>query len=309
MNWRRIFLENLGFKLAALVVVAMLWVSVTADERQAQPVPTDLSVDVRDSAWVLVEAPREVHTTFQGPNRGFLGLLTEKPVMRLVVDSVTDELMQVPLPVDQVEYDRELSVAPSYVTPSTVDLRFERRRSARVAVVADVDPVPAAGYTVVQPIRVEPESVTVRGPASWVESQSRLATRAVRLEGLTNTVLRDIPIDLPTGVPGVEADPSSVLVTINLDSLVVRELRVPVRMTGEAAGSARIDPDSATVSLRGVAAAVDSLTGRIEELSVGVETPPGAPYQVTLRDLVDVGSDGPVAVTVSPRTATVGPRS
>lgn len=309
MNWRGLFLENIGFKLAALVVVAMLWVSVTADERQAQPVPTELSVEVRDSAWVLVEAPREVHTTFQGPNRALLGLLIEKPIVRIAVDSVTDERMQVPLPVDRVDYDRELSVAPSYVTPSTVDLRFERRRSARVPVVADVDPVPAAGYTVVQPIQVQPESVTVRGPASWVESLTRLPTRSVRLEGLKNTVLRDIALDLPTGVPGAEAEPSTVLVTINLDSLVVRDLKVPIRMTGAAADRARIQPDSATVSLRGVAAAVDSVAGRVEELSVDVARPPQASYQVTLRDLVEVGSDGPVAVTVAPQTATVGPRS
>ncbi len=309
MNWRRIFLDNIGFKLAALVVVAMLWISVTADERQAQPVPTEVSVEVRDSAWVLVDAPREVSTTFQGPGRAFFGLLTEKPVVRVSIDSVTAENMQVPLPVDQLEYDREAGVAPSYITPSSVDLRFERRRSARVPVVADVDPVPAAGYTIVQPIQVQPETVTVQGPASWVESLSRLPTRSVRLEGLTNTVLRDIPLELPTGVRGAEADPPTVLVTINLDSLVVRDLRVPVRMAGAGADRARIEPDSATVSLRGVASAVDSLADRIGELSVDVAEPPEAPYQVTLRDLVDAASEGPVAVTVAPRTATIGPRS
>lgn len=309
MNWRRIFLENIGFKVAALVVVAMLWVSVTADERQAQPVPTELSVEVRDSAWVLVEAPAEVSTTFQGTTRAFFSLLTKRPVVHVAIDSVTAEHMQVSLPVDQLDYDREAGVTPSYITPSTVDLRFERRRSARVPVVADVDPMPAAGYTVVQPIRVQPESVTVHGPASWVEGLSQLSTRFVRLEDLTHTVLRDIPLDVPSGVRGATAEPSTVLVTVDLDSLVVRELRVPVRMDGAAAGSARIEPDSATVGLRGVASAVDSLAGRIAELSVDVAEPPEAPFQVTLRDLVDAGSDGPVAVTVTPSTATIGPRS
>lgn len=308
MNWRRIFLGNIGFKLAALVVVAMLWVSVTADERQSQPVPTEVSVEVRDSTWVLVEAPREVSTTFQGPNRALLGLLMERPVLRVPIDSVTDERMQVPVSVDRVEYDRDLSVAPSYVTPSTIDLRFERRRSARLPVVASVDPVPAAGYTVVQPIRVQPESVTVRGPASWVESRTRIPTRSVRLEGLTNTVVRDIPLDLPDR-RGVEAEPSTVLVTITLDSLVVRDLRIPIRLAGGGADRARIEPDSATISLRGVAAGVDSVAARLEELSVVVDQPPQSAYQVTLRDLVGLGSDGPVAVTVTPRTATIGPRS
>jgi len=55
VNWRRALFDNLGFKLAALVIVALLWVSVTADERQAQPVPTRVAYEVSDSAWVLVQ--------------------------------------------------------------------------------------------------------------------------------------------------------------------------------------------------------------------------------------------------------------
>lgn len=307
MNWRNLLLDNLGFKLAALVVVGMLWVSVTADERQAQPVPTALSVEVRDTAWILVESPGEVSTTFTGRNRELLGLLMERPVATLDVDSVTGEQMRVALPVDRVEYDRDLGVVPSFITPPAVDLRFERRRSARVPVVADVEAVAAPGFTVVRPITVEPESVTVRGPARWIEGLTRLTTRAVRLEDLSNSVIRDIPLDVPSAVPGVEVEPSAVLVTVTLDSLVVRELRVPVRAVGAAAETARIDPDTATVTLRGVAAAVEELADGVDAVEIEVATPPESAYQVTLR--FDGETDGPVAVSLEPPTATVEPRT
>lgn len=307
MNWRNLLLDNLGFKLAALVVVGMLWVSVTADERQAQPVPTALSVEVRDTAWILVESPGEVSTTFTGRNRELLGLLMERPVATLEVDSVTGEQMRVALPVDRVQYDRDLGVVPSFITPPAVDLRFERRRSVRVPVVADVEAVAAPGFTVVQPVTVEPESVTVRGPAPWIDDLARLSTRAVRLDDLSNSVIRDIPLDVPSGVPGVDVDPSAVLVTVTLDSLVVRELRVPVRLIGAGAESARVEPDSATVTLRGVAAAVERLASGVDAVEIEVATAPPRAYQVTLR--FDGDSDGPVAVSVEPPTATVGPRT
>lgn len=307
MNWRELLLENLGFKLAALVVVGMLWVSVTADERQAQPVPTALSVEVRDTAWILVESPGEVSTTFTGRNRELLGLLMERPVATLDVDSVTGEQMRVALPVDRVEYDRELGVVPSFITPPAVDLKFERRRSVRVPVVADVETIPAPGFTVIQPITVEPESVTVRGPASWIDGLTRLSTRAVRLDDLSNSVIRDIPLDVPSAVPGVEVEPSAVLVTVTLDSLVVRELRVPVRPVGAGAEFARVEPDSATVTLRGVAAAVEELAGGVDAVEVEVTSPPERAYQVTLRFDGDV--DGPVGVSLEPPTATVEPRT
>lgn len=307
MNWRDLLLDNLGFKLAALVVVAMLWVSVTADERQAQPVPTALSVEVRDTAWILVESPGEVSTTFTGRNRELLGLLMDRPVATLEVDSVTGERMRVALPVDRVQYDRDLGVVPSFITPPAVDLRFERRRSIRVPVVADVEAVAAPGFTVVRPIRVEPESVTVRGPASWINRLERVSTRTVRLDDLSNSVIRDIPLDVPSAVRGIDVEPSAVLVTVTLDSLVVRELRVPVRPIGAGADYARVEPDSVTVTLRGVAAAVENLASGVDAVEVDVATRPEGAYHVTLRFAGD--ADGPVAVSVEPPTARVEPRT
>ncbi|MDH3426941.1 MAG: hypothetical protein OEM23_00770, partial [Gemmatimonadota bacterium] len=127
MNWRRLLLDNLGFKLSALVIVALLWISVTADERQAQPVSTRVAYEVADSTWVLVEGPSEVSTTFQGRNRELLGLLMEEPVVTVVIDSVLGPDMRIPLPLSQVAYNRDLGVVPSFITPSALDLRFERR--------------------------------------------------------------------------------------------------------------------------------------------------------------------------------------
>jgi YbbR domain-containing protein len=307
VNWRGIFLENIGFKLSALVVVAILWISVTADERQAQPVPTAVDVQVLDTAWVMVEGPEEVNTTFQGRNRELLGLFMDRPVVHVEIDSVTGERMRVPLPVDQVSYDRDLGVVPSFITPPTAELRFEHRRSARVPVVPDVDASPAAGYTVVQPIGVQPESVTVRGPASWIESLTRLSTRPVTLEDLSNTVIRDIPLDLPEGIPGVEVEPGTVLVTVSLDSLVVREYRVPVRLTGGGASFARAEPDSVTVSLKGVAAAVGQVADSLTSLRIDVAARPAEPYEAELRPGIE--EDGPVVVGLEPATVTVSPRS
>ena len=307
MNWRGLFFDNLGFKLSALVVVVILWVSVTADERQAQPVPTTVEVEVRDTTWVMVEGPEEVTTTFQGRNRDLLGLLMDRPVIRIEIDSVTGEEMRVPVPVDHVAYNRDLAVVPSFINPATVDLHFERRRSARVRVEPDVEASPAAGYAVLQPVGVEPESVTVRGPASWIEGMTRISTRSVKFEDLSNTVIRDIPLDLPTGIRGVEAEPSTVLVTVSLDSLVVREYRVPVRLSGDGADFARVEPESVTVSLRGVAAAVGQVADSLTSIRIDVPSRPAGGYPVTLEAGVEV--EGPISVGLEPATATVSPRS
>ncbi len=303
MNWRKILFDNLGFKMSALIIVALLWVSVTADERQAQPVSTQVIYEVSDSSWVLVSGPSEVSTTFQGRNRELLGLLMEEPVIVLQIDSVEGPDMRVPLELDQVAYNRDLRVAPSFITPEQLDLQFERRITARIAVEPDIEAMPAAGFTVLTPVLVEPDSVTVRGPASWIESLTRIATRRVELEALSNTVIRDVGLRIPANIQGVDIEPPSVLVTVNLDSLVVRQKRIPVQLQGAAASQVSVEPDSVTVVIRGASSIVAAALASHDVMMLDVSLLPDGAEQRELSIVLDGG--GPVAADVEPPFVTL----
>jgi YbbR domain-containing protein len=307
VTWRRFFLDNLGFKLSALVIVALLWISVTADERQAQPVSTRVEYDVADSSWVLVDGPSEVSTTFQGRNRELLGLLMEEPVVTIEIDSVMGPDMRIPLPVESVAYNRDLGVVPSFITPSALDLKFERRISARIPVIPDVQAMPAAGYTVLSPVLVDPDSVTVHGPESWIADLDRISTRRVELQTLSNTVMRDVGVRVPPNVQGVDIFPASVVLTVNLDSLVVRRHRVPLRLQGAGAGLVVADVDSVTILARGAASIVSATLDRISEVVLDVPVVPGEPELRELSIVLEGG--GPVAADVDPAAVTLRPRT
>lgn len=303
MNWRQTLFDNLGFKLSALVIVALLWVSVTADERQAQPVSTQVVYEVADSSWVLVSGPSEVSTTFQGRNRELLRLLMTEPVITVQIDSVEGPEMRVPLSLDQIAYNRVSGVSPSFITPDQLDLRFERRITARIAVHPDVEAMPAAGFTVLIPVLVEPDSVTVRGPASWIENLTRIATRRIELQGLSNTVIRDVGLKIPTNVHGVGIEPPSVLVTVILDSLVVRQRRVAVQLRGAAASRVSPEPDSVTVIVRGASSIVATALDNLSALMLDV---PVLPDEAEQRDLsIVLEGGGPVAADVEPPFVTL----
>lgn len=304
MTWRGLLLDNLVFKVVALVVVSMLWLSVTADERQAQPVKTRLEVDVRDPDWVLIEAPGEINTVFQGRNRELLGLLMEEPTVRLAIDSVTGDLMRVPLFVDQVVYDRDLGVVPSLLQPASVTLRFARRDSIRVPVVPDVDAMPGGGFTVLMPIHVDPESVTVHGPVSRLDSLVRVTTRRLELDAVENTVVRDVPVALPADA-GLSADPPTVVVTVEVDSLVVRRRTIPVRLVGPAAEFARAEPARVAIEVRGASSSVAALLETITELQLRVEEPPSGPARRELS--TESTSEGPTAIRFDPPAVTLRP--
>lgn len=307
MDMRVAIFSNWGYKLAALVIVSLLWLSLSADERQSQPVRTRVTVEVLDSAWVLVNAPEEVSTTFQGRNRDLLGLLVNEPEIPVVIDSVTESTMRVELDEARVRYDRELDVRPTSIVPRALTLQFEQRAERRVPVVAEIDAVPATGFTVLRPILVSPDTVTVRGPASEVERITRVATRRIGLEDIANTVMRDLPIELPTGVRSVSVEPASALVTIEVDSLVILRKRLPVQLTGPGSQSASVTPDSVEAVIRGAATAVRMQLEALDHVIAELSSSPDGPTRVTVSTTIP--DSGFVSVRLSPPEVTVQPGS
>ncbi|MDT8436732.1 MAG: YbbR-like domain-containing protein [Gemmatimonadota bacterium] len=305
MDWRRAVFANWGYKLAALAVVSLLWLNLTADERQTQSVATRLEVEVLDSAWVLVEDPGEILTTFQGRNRELLGLLLEEPQVAVVIDSVPGPAMQIELDAEDVRYDRDLEVRPTAVIPRVLTLRFEPVEERRVPVVADIEAEPASGFTVLRPVILSPDSVTIRGPASEVGKVSRVTTAPSRLTELSHPVVRDLPVVLPSGLNATGVRPSSVLLTVEVDSLVIRRRTVPVRVAGSGAGGLVAEPDSAEVVLRGAASTVLRFAAGLDRVVAEVGARPDGPLTVPLRVPGEPG--GFVSVSVIPPEASVRP--
>jgi YbbR domain-containing protein len=305
MNWRAAVLDNWAYKIAALLVVSLLWINITAEQRQAQDVATLLEFEVTDSAWVLVDAPTEVRTTFQGRNRELLGLLLNEPVIRIAVSEVTGPTMRVPLDADLVSFDNDLGVRPTLVVPMSVELRFERMTERRVAVVVDIETVPAMGYTVLRPLLVEPDSVTVRGAASQIDRVLQVATRRVTLNELEHPVMRDLPLELPAGVEDVVLEPRSVLVTVPVDSLVVRRVRLPVEAVGEGVAGISISPDSVDAVVRGAWSSVQTQLESMRSAVVRVVEPPESERVMGVQ--VELVRAGFVSVTMQPAQVTIGP--
>jgi len=305
VNWQAVLLNHWPYKLGAFFIVFLLWLDLTAGERQSQEVLVRLVIDVQDSAWVLLDAPREVATTFQGRNRDLLALIGNDPEVRIGIREVTGPVMRVNLDPDQVVYDRDQGVRATLVVPTSIELQLEQLAERRVPVIADLVTVPAMGFTVMRPLLVEPDSVTIRGGASQVETIRQVSTRRVSLEELQHAVMRDVPLEVPAGTRGIQIYPPSVLVTVPVDSLVVRQVRLPVRATGSAAGRVRLQPDSVDVVVRGAAAAVQRQLDSVSWVTVQVDAVPTGPQLAPV--VVELSTGGLVSASSRPEEVTVRP--
>lgn len=304
MSLRAAILENWPYKAAAVTLSVLLWFNVTADqERSDQSVATRLEFVVSDTLWTLREAPTQVTTTFQG-RRGDIIALFGQPIIHKAIDGVPDSLMEIELSPADVMYDRTLNVRPTAVSPSRVTLRFERREERTVAVVPITSIVLAEGF-VRDRLLVEPESVTVRGGASALQAVGTLQTERLVIDAADTTVTRQLDIQIPAELEGVQVDPPWVLVTVEIDSLVERALVVAVRAIGAGARGVVLSPDSVEVRVRGARHIVAALTPADVRATVRIDD--DLAERQTYRIALDLPPGLAATATAFPPRVTAGP--
>ncbi len=305
MDWSAAFLDNWGYKVAALMLAVLLWFNVSAGERRDQPVRTRLEFVVTDTSWVVVDVPTEATTNFQGRRSDISRLILDPPRLRYVIDSVTAPVMRILLQPDMVAYDRELSVRPTDVRPSAVELLFEPRVTREVQVEPVIEASAASGFVIVGVPDVDPATVTVRGRQSEVEALVAVPTERLSLRNVARTETHRLALQLSPEPTSLSVEPLSVLATIEVDSLVERTFEVPLRVTGAAADGVRLERDRITVLVRGAARRVRALTVAALAATVRVDRRPDGPTVLPVRIILEEGAG--VAVVPEPSRVSVTP--
>lgn len=307
MDFKSAFTKNWPYKVAAVVLSVLLWLSVSADAEVAeQPVSTLLEIQVSDSAWSLREVrPAEITTTFRGGRNQVFAALSAEPVIRKVIDQVEDTVVQVPLSTSEVIYNRQLGVAPVGVSPSVVTVYLEERVGKRVAVAGRTDATAAPGVLVVG-MQVAPDSVWLQGPASFVNEISEVTTATLQVGAVSTRVTRQLEIALPPDLAGLSVEPATVIATVEVDSLRTRLFTSEVITTGPRALMAAVDPPTVTVVVTGPAGIVDGLDPADVRVTVEIpnsfEASGSYPVQAALPD--DVA--GTVTIDLVPERVSAG---
>ncbi|RME94381.1 MAG: YbbR-like domain-containing protein [Bacteroidetes bacterium] len=111
---------------------------------------------------------------------------------------------------------------------ATVRIPLELRAQKTLPVVLQHQLRFAAGYSLMRPIEIEPDSVTVEGPASKLAELQYIRTDSLRLEPLKQSV--DRTIGLQNTTPGLRVFPAQVRVRISVEQITEKTLYVPVQI-------------------------------------------------------------------------------
>jgi len=223
--WERIrdlLFENLGLKVASILLALLLYAHVVTDQEREQVVQIPIAaVGLADTLTSVGELPPRVAVKVRGKwkdlirlnlTRPFLSidLATAKPgVFRTVITSEDISRRAIP-----PEMSRLVSVT-EVMDPRSVDLTIEPKATRSLPVRARIVGAPALGYVLDGVPDVDPESVRVVGPARLVQEIDTVYTVAVDITGEREKIQRQVSLALPANVANLET--RRCVVTIRLD--------------------------------------------------------------------------------------------
>jgi hypothetical protein len=213
---RELLFENLGLKLAALLLALVVYLNVYTDRPADMIVSFPIELEgLADSLAIAGPVPAVLQAELRGTGKQLLRLrLTEPPVKislvgvqpgRFVRALKVEDLPMIPS--EGIEVER-------LVGPSALQVPIDRRLVRHLPIAARVNGFPAQGYVWSGEVITQPATLEVSGPARAFVGLDSVRLRPVAIGGKRDTVRAQ---ETPDGLPeGCTVDPGVVRVLVPL---------------------------------------------------------------------------------------------
>ncbi len=237
MPFRRAISNNISLKVGSVVVAVFLWLFAKGEQTGDRQFSIPLVLrNVPEGLTTVERIPESVVVVVSGDNKELVKLrFWGEPYAILdMSEAAADRVFRVSLSPANVVVPRESGVQVIEVRdPRSLDLEVDRRLERRVPVEPVVQGTPADGFYLLGSPRTVPDSVTIYGPASVVQSISSVATELLSVSGRRVQVESSRRIEFE-GPWNLHAVPKEVRVAVDIEGTEVVTLReVPVEFRHE----------------------------------------------------------------------------
>ncbi len=239
------FVENLGLKVLSAILALTLYLLINTDREREISARVGVSYSLPDDRVLVSERLDEVRVTIRGPWRR-LRRFDEREVERVNLDLRTTTNSELVLTKDLVTVPAGLTVTS--ISPRSVRVAFERRVEKKVEVNAMITGEPAHGFAVAE-VKVEPATITVRGPEGAMRTLSMVRTRELRLDQHNASFVAELALRAPEGVELQGA--ATVLARVRIEEQLAtqRMVGVPIEVHADGVELARVKLSLAKVDI------------------------------------------------------------
>lgn len=291
--------RNFGLKVVALFLGALLWFTVSGQQAESTIPGVPVVYRNKPADLELTEQSEMVDLHVRGLDSQLRGLQPRDFEARVDLAGARAGSLSLPLRIDQVSSPP--GVVVTRVDPGSVFAVLEQSGTATLPIVASVEGTPAPGF-VVSEQTVEPQTVTVIGPARRIAATTSAITDRVDINGASANVSETVSVGVPDPMLRLR-ESRSARVTVKIERADERTFpaaRVNVRNLGVGL-RATIEPAVVLVIARGARSLVERLSLSAVEPYVDVSSLGRGRHEVPV--LID--AMGTLEWNIRPATVTV----
>jgi YbbR domain-containing protein len=226
----RIFRENLGIKIVAIVLALLVFFYVRTQREGELTLKVFVELKgIPDSLTWTGDVPNQVSVTFSGKLRNLIKLRLAPLRIPVDLSQAGPGRFQRTLSAADVPLSEGSNVAVSrFVGPERIDIVIEKRVSKAVRVVPVLVGRPMEGFALTGPPTAFPETVSVNGAASVVGSTDSLFTEPVDISQRRQSFSARVRLNLEDKALTCGTQVVEVFVGVGAESLgVVEETAKP----------------------------------------------------------------------------------
>ncbi len=255
--WRQIgstASSNVGLAVLSLIIAVGLWIAGHRDIERAievpiefRNIPSDLMViDNRvDYVVIRLSGPRTLVSTLDADD------------LKLLLDLHGTRSGPSSFPLGPSSFNIPRGVTVARITPPVIHLRLDPVIKRALPVGVRFAGKPSAGYKIEETV-VQPESVSVQGPADEMRRVSFIETLPIDVEGIRSSIKRMVRLSTDGKPLSFTPDVVSVAITIVEEDSIRDFKNIEVAARG-ASGDVVVTPTSAQLRLSGPRRVLDKL--------------------------------------------------
>ena len=247
MRWVSGLTENLGVKIAAVLLAVALYFHVMTERQEEQVLYFPLQVvGLADSLAPQKPPPQVLGVKVRGTGKQILRLRFDRPVVNLDLSGVSaGQFQRTMTAADFQGVTAEGVEVTGASIPPRVELTLEPRADVEVPIAVRYSGVPARGYFMQGDPQITPDRVRISGPRSWVHARDSVETEPLSIAGKRTDVEALLPLVPPPTWATVS--PGSVLVVVPIGSETGGSADLDVHIDGLRPGFKAGRPDPPTV--------------------------------------------------------------
>ncbi len=224
--------KNYKAMVAVTLLAVFLWFMVKMSKKYDYAFDVPLKIVNTNMDYCLkYPVPDTVRVEFSGTGDALFRLQFYPVVYRIDLSDVKDRIvMDITQHPEYVRFPEDLSITvKSIVRPQQIVFEMDRCQEREVVVQPVYQVKTEPGFTLVA-VRLKPDTVVVRGPASFIDTVSKVYTAPVREEAARFPFTRDVPLQKSQEFLA-QYRPEAVQIYFDIQRLAEKEIpNVPVEV-------------------------------------------------------------------------------